>query len=862
MIDINVGLTANDGLGDPLRDAMIIINANFDELKDLIDAGATQVELDNAVAILNSSISDIYSILDTKSDIGHTHLISEINGLQTILDGLVTSTTFNTQISSINNSIALINQAILDIELTDNDLQNQIDIINATFSNIDAKLLLKQNLPTGFITGLTLSITPGTGNTKFDISPGAYAITNFDDLQNITVEIIQLPLGLTGISPQYLTQSNASYIALDENKTVIQSSSPFDNDDRRHLALIGAVIHSNLTTINTTNEIKAPIVAPTNQLHDFMNAVGRLNLNGNEFTANGANLMLDKSAGQIFGMGINGGDFTDPHRLTIGATQALTFRYRLQNGTEFSDTQVLNPTQYDLNGVLTTLSNNNRWSIQHINMFQSGLVRIQYGQHEYNSFNEAVGKAFTETFTVENNIAENSILRAYLVMKKNITNLQSAITAGDAAIIQVDKFGNAVGGPGNALTLASIIAALGYTPEDVANKATTFGTINDTLYPTVKAVNDRLLSITTDVWRKSGMTISATNSTDNVYRSGSVNIVGSNKFFSTGPTEADITGEILGTNFGHISPAGGTVPFIQLLSNYGNGSAGTNHFIGRFVGAGVNNPQMNFSAIKSTSYNAWGDSGRVLFRFNDGYLSPQTKFDIGTDYIKFNSYPSTRNDIVSGTISNILYTDSVGTLKSTNVNNIFGFTPENVANKATTFLTINDTLYPTTKAVSNRINGALANYVDLDSDQYILGIKSFGQEIKADAQLWLKDGSGYYVKLKADNYSFDVDVHTDKLAKFKVGSLSIYNSGVNAAIIDSQSLTGNRTYNLPDSSGTVSLVGHTHSISNITGLTASLDNKLSKYTGATYSAHSIWTGTQADYTALGTYSSTTLYFIL
>jgi len=31
-----------------------------------------------------------------------------------------------------------------------------------------------------------------------------------------------------------------------------------------------------------------------------------------------------------------------------------------------------------------------------------------------------------------------------------------------------------------------------YTPEDVANKATTFGTINDTLYPSVKAVNDQL----------------------------------------------------------------------------------------------------------------------------------------------------------------------------------------------------------------------------------------------------------------------------------------------------------------------------------------------------------------------------------
>jgi hypothetical protein len=33
--------------------------------------------------------------------------------------------------------------------------------------------------------------------------------------------------------------------------------------------------------------------------------------------------------------------------------------------------------------------------------------------------------------------------------------------------------------------------SIGFTPENVANKATGFGTINDTLYPSTKAVNDR-----------------------------------------------------------------------------------------------------------------------------------------------------------------------------------------------------------------------------------------------------------------------------------------------------------------------------------------------------------------------------------
>lgn len=36
------------------------------------------------------------------------------------------------------------------------------------------------------------------------------------------------------------------------------------------------------------------------------------------------------------------------------------------------------------------------------------------------------------------------------------------------------------------------IAALGFTPEDVANKATDFTTLNNTLYPTTQAVENEI----------------------------------------------------------------------------------------------------------------------------------------------------------------------------------------------------------------------------------------------------------------------------------------------------------------------------------------------------------------------------------
>ncbi|MEW5675496.1 hypothetical protein ABGT15_04220 [Flavobacterium enshiense] len=136
MINVNVS-QPNDGLGDKLRDAFIIVNDNFNELFSLIDGSVDQSELDSAIDSINSQINNIVTnldndltnilnILNTKSDIGHTHLISEISGLQTILNSLVTSTTFNAQITSINSQIASINDILISLQETDNNFQ--IDI--------------------------------------------------------------------------------------------------------------------------------------------------------------------------------------------------------------------------------------------------------------------------------------------------------------------------------------------------------------------------------------------------------------------------------------------------------------------------------------------------------------------------------------------------------------------------------------------------------------------------------------------------------------------------------------------------------------------------------------------------------------
>ncbi len=357
--------------------------------------------------------------------------------------------------------------------------------INSLSQSISENLQLKQNLPTGFITGLELSIN-AFDNTKVDISPGAYTITDFTDLENIVVKIVRVESIIT-ITPQYLNTDIASYIALDVDMNVVQSVSPFNNSDRRTLALIGAAIHSNQTIVNVVNEIKAPIVAPTNQLHDFMNAIGSLNLNGNEFKENGNNLEIDRSNGVIWGFGINSQDYLDPHRLTITGGTSIPFRYRLKDSTEYSDTQLVDPQFYDLDGVLTAVPSG-KFTIQHFNIFQSGLTRAQYGQNLYDSISDAKSNINIEIFDIEKNIADNSIFRTYLIIREGVVDLESAILSEDAYFIQVGKFGNILGSSGVSLTFDTITTGLGYVPENVSNKVTSVTPSNNTEYPTTQAV--------------------------------------------------------------------------------------------------------------------------------------------------------------------------------------------------------------------------------------------------------------------------------------------------------------------------------------------------------------------------------------
>jgi hypothetical protein len=141
-----------------------------------------------------------------------------------------------------------------------------------------------------------------------------------------------------------------------------------------------------------------------------------------------------------------------------------------------------------------------------------------------------------------------------------------------------------------------------------------------------------------------------------------------------------------------------------------------------------------------------------------------------------------------------------------------GIVPENVANKVTTQADIttygsSTVKYPAVKAIKNYVDNLVSTSVgavDLNS------VLTIGDTSLLDANigiLGLWDGpNSFYNYISSSDYGFDFKLNSGtNLVHMELGLLSFYNTLGNPATLDSSLLTSNRTYNLPDQSGTIPL---------------------------------------------------------
>lgn len=332
---------------------------------------------------------------------------------------------------------------------------------NGDISEVD-KTSIGTTRSTGLIKNGILSINADP--TKYNLSAGSAVFSDFSNPDSVTSNVVNFS-AVTGKTPTYLNTSIITYVGINSSGAIEEKASPFTSIERRTIAPIGAVIHSNLLSINTINGIASPPNDVAGQMFDFMEAVGTLNTTGNVYSPSGANMMLNKSAGTLFKAGSNFyNDWRDPNKINQAAGTSITFRYRTQTGLEGVDRVTIDPDSYDVGGVVTAVPNN-KWTIQTIYIFQSGLTRIQWGQELYNSLSEAKNAIPTRSYIEESNNKLQGVKRCFLIVMKGETALNTFVTD---RFNEAQKFGGTSSG-GVALTNESVTAALGYTAANDAN---------------------------------------------------------------------------------------------------------------------------------------------------------------------------------------------------------------------------------------------------------------------------------------------------------------------------------------------------------------------------------------------------------
>ena len=243
-----------------------------------------------------------------------------------------------------------------------------VDAIGVSVASVD-------NESSGILTGGEISI--GTGGagvaTTFTVAAGTGQIV--DNTVNPTTVTAVSWSAKTDVAITNLLTQLVTYVAIDSGGNVVQSATDWTPVQQRDYVVIGVAVHSNQTTVNAVNQTQVVAYAPGAQVNDLMYSLGLFNITGNVFSANGANLKINKSAGTIFRRGSNYTTLSEnPHVTTTASLTQAPLRMQNQTGAGSASGTDVDVANYDLAGVTTAISPATRFSI--LRVFLLSLIHI------------------------------------------------------------------------------------------------------------------------------------------------------------------------------------------------------------------------------------------------------------------------------------------------------------------------------------------------------------------------------------------------------------------------------------------------------------------------------------------------------
>ena len=295
-------------------------------------------------------------------------------------------------------------------------------------------------LSTGCITGGFLS--PNVDTTKFDISDGfGLVVDRFTDPVNPTITAVTWS-GETGLTPTFIATENISFVAIDSNGDVIQQATRFTPEQSRDLIVLGTLVHINNVNVNGSAD-DSDRVATDYDTRDLAQAIGDINVYGNNCLAASTDLTIRKEAGQSFLLSSNRqASNKDPNFKSSSSQNPLTFLYAYDDGsggvTIVPSSTDIDPDQYDDgSGTLQPIPNND-WAYQYFYWFPaSNTAVVRYGVETYGGRNAALREFGKVPPTIGEGFGPE-FARTIILVQQGATDLSDA---SDATFYATGKFG-------------------------------------------------------------------------------------------------------------------------------------------------------------------------------------------------------------------------------------------------------------------------------------------------------------------------------------------------------------------------------------------------------------------------------------
>ena len=302
---------------------------------------------------------------------------------------------------------------------------------------------LTENIPTGILNGGNLATNTAT---TFDVAAGDGVINILNkDNSDPHPEIKKVVWAATTVTHTLGDAGNANqlntWVYVDSTGAIQQTLTVPSPSLWRNNIVLGSVIHSD-NTIRFVKTFPRPAYSNGNTFAEFVEIFGPLKKSGHLLTVNSSNTMrLDRGAGVSFAVGRNySTDAEEPNLSADSASTPVFHRYSStstgftkDDGAAGAGYTVIDPTKYDNNGTLTTVSGGH-YTVQRLFHFpnNTNVIVAYYGKAEYATLDVAEKNYLLEDFQEADNTATQAIYLGALIAKGNAINLT---VAADAKIL-------------------------------------------------------------------------------------------------------------------------------------------------------------------------------------------------------------------------------------------------------------------------------------------------------------------------------------------------------------------------------------------------------------------------------------------